>query len=200
MNKKWKVGIFAPNSKDYLEYAQGFIIKLISDKNENIIKTRKSYFDFEIETDKSIYIFKTLADNIRGLKLHEVFIFDSDVMDGENIEYITARIFPYNFDNVEKGYFNKYTHYINKKNEEIPSMIYVCYFSTPCDNSEIILVTQNKEKAINNVLNSKANTLQLWYNEELIDEYNLWKPSKDEGCKQTTKEDLEEWIKCKQIN
>lgn len=39
-------------------------------------------------------------------------------MDGENIEYITGRIFPYDFDNVEKGYFNKYTHFVNKEDKE----------------------------------------------------------------------------------
>lgn len=118
MDKKWKVGIFAPNLEDYLEYAQDFTLKLISEKNENIVKTRKSYFDYEIETDKSIYIFKTPSYNIRGLKLHEVFIFDSNIMDGENIEYITGRIFPYDFNNIEKGYFNKYTHCINKEDKE----------------------------------------------------------------------------------
>lgn len=52
-------------------------------------------------------------------------------------------------------------------------MNYVVLFNVPYDAWEVMLVTNDIEKAIDEIRNTKANCIQVWQNEKLINDYNF---------------------------
>lgn len=53
--------------------------------------------------------------------------------------------------------------------------IYVVDFDVPYDDWETVLVTTNVNNAINKIRNSCANSIKVWKNEKLIDEFYFYK-------------------------
>jgi hypothetical protein len=52
-------------------------------------------------------------------------------------------------------------------------MKFVVLFNVPYDAWEVMLVTNNLYKAIDEIKNTKANCIQIWENEKLINDYNF---------------------------
>lgn len=52
-------------------------------------------------------------------------------------------------------------------------MNFIVLFSVPYDAWEVMLVTNDIEKAIDKIINTKANCIQFWENEKLINDYNF---------------------------
>lgn len=93
-----------------------FALNLIKDKDENIIKAIKMKYTFTIQTDKSLYRFKTACDNARGHRWHEVFIFDSYLIDKEILDAcVIAKIIPYDMFSPCEYSYKKHIHYLSKE-------------------------------------------------------------------------------------
>lgn len=115
MKGLWKIGLFAKD-KSYLEEAFEFSNKLIKDKDETIILTKKMSDTFEVQTDKTLYIFKIANHGVRGYRWHEVFIFDAYLIDREIIDIcILPKIVPYDMWNRDIEWkIGKYIHFLEK--------------------------------------------------------------------------------------
>lgn len=52
-------------------------------------------------------------------------------------------------------------------------MNYIVLFNVPYDAWEVMLITTNIEKALDKLKTSKANCIQIWDNEKLVDDFNF---------------------------
>lgn len=68
---------------------------------------------------------------------------------------------------------------------------YVCMYSTPCDDWEVLRVTENPMKALNSIFSSDTNYIEIWRNSERIDWFTF---SKGEDEKEWLVTDIGEFI------
>lgn len=68
---------------------------------------------------------------------------------------------------------------------------YVCMYSTPCDDWEVLRVTENPMKALNSIFSSDTNYIEIWRNSERIDWFTF---SKGEDEKEWLVRDIGEFI------
>lgn len=68
---------------------------------------------------------------------------------------------------------------------------YVCMYSTPCDDWEVLRVTENPMKALNSIFSSDTNYIEIWRNSERIDWFTF---SKGEDEKEWLVRDIGKFI------
>lgn len=112
MDRLWRVGLFVKND-GYYDDVFDFANKLIKEKGEEIEEIRKCNNKFEIRTNKSIYKFVVVNENIRGYRWHEAYVFDTWLIDLEKIHsFILAKIMPYDvWDRDTEWNLNDCVHY-----------------------------------------------------------------------------------------
>lgn len=112
MDRLWQVGLFAKDDS-YYDDIFNFTNKLIQEKCEEIKEIIKCSNKFEIRTNKSIYKFVVVNENIRGYRWHEAYVFDTWLIDLEKINsLILAKIVRYDIWNKDPEWNpNDYVHY-----------------------------------------------------------------------------------------
>lgn len=115
MDRLWRVGLFAKDDS-YYDDVFDFTNKLIQEKGEKIEEIRKCFDKFEIRTNRSIYKFVIVNENIRGYRWHEVYVFDTWLIDLEKINsLILAKIVPYDMWNRDATWsYKKYVHFMER--------------------------------------------------------------------------------------
>ena len=60
---------------------------------------------------------------------------------------------------------------------------YVCMYSSPCDDWEILKVTENPMKALDSIFSTESNYIEVWKNNKKVDWFTFSKGA-----------DLKEWL------
>ena len=71
------------------------------------------------------------------------------------------------------------------------TITYVCMYSSPCDDWEILKVTENPMKALDSIFSTESNYIEVWKNNKRVDWFTF---SKDVDEKEWLIRDISEFI------